>query len=385
MKRDSGQIMAKRSLLFLLVLFLPISVALFFLGGREIAAQDDTTNIRVNVDLVQLNVAVTDNNGNYISGLAPENFAITEDKIPERVATFEEGNEPTRYLNQPPAPGSGKAAAGDPSSAAKPKQSATVDVAQKPHSATIGDDVATLPSQISGANVFVLFDTSNYMYRGFVFAQDAISDFIRSLENANKVAFYSYSRDLSRNSALTTDRAQLLRGVRSTVAGDDAALYNCLLLTVEDAARYTGRKVVVVFSNGPDNASLVPPEDVAELAQSTGTIIYMISTREAQLEPISTAVFERMSKATGGKAYFARSWNDEKKAFAFIQEDLAHLYSLSYYPQPNPSTGWRAITVKLVGKDLQKYHVRTRAGYRLQQAHAAANNSAKLETETDPK
>ncbi len=163
---------------------------------------------------------------------------------------------------------------------------------------------ATLPSQITGANVFVLFDTSNYMYRGFVFAQDAITDFVRSLEGANKVAFYSYSRDLSRNSALTSDRAQVLRGVRSTVAGDDAALYNCLLLTVEDAARYTGRKVVVVFSNGPDNASLVPPEDVAELAQSTGTIIYMISTREAQLEPISTAVFERMSKATGRQGLF---------------------------------------------------------------------------------
>jgi VWFA-related protein len=238
-----------------------------------------------------------------------------------------------------------------------------------------------LPAQITGANVFVLFDTSNYMYRGFVFAQDAIADFVRSLGGANKVAFYSYSRDLSRNSILTSDRAQLLRGVRSTVAGDDAALYNCLLLTVEDAARLTGRKVIVVFSNGPDNASLVPPEDVAELAQSTGTIIYMISTREAELEPISTAVFERMSKATGGKAYFARSWSDEKKAFAFIQEDLAHLYALSYYPQPNPSTGWRTITVKLVGKDLQKYHVRTRAGYRLQQAHAAANNSAQLQPE----
>jgi len=83
---------------------------------------------------------------------------------------------------------------------------------------------------------FVLFDTSNYMYRGFVFAQDAITDFVRSLEGANKVAFYSYSRDLSRNSALTSDRSQVLRGVRSTVAGDDAALYNCLLLTVEDAA-----------------------------------------------------------------------------------------------------------------------------------------------------
>ncbi len=43
--------------------------------------------------------------------------------------------------------------------------------------------------QLSGANVFILFDTSNYMYRGFVFAQDAIADFVRSLEDANKLRF----------------------------------------------------------------------------------------------------------------------------------------------------------------------------------------------------
>jgi VWFA-related protein len=368
--------MAKRHLLLL-----PTLVTLFFVGDRFTGAQDDSTNIRVNVDLVQLNVAVTDSKGNYVSGLGPENFTITEDRIPERIATFEEGNEGARQVLQPaPNATPGKAAV----AAAGIKSNSLVTPAKvvQKSSPALGQDISTIPAQITGANVFVLFDTSNYMYRGFVFAQDAITDFVRSLEGANKVAFYSYSRDLSRNSALTSDRSQVLRGVRSTVAGDDAALYNCLLLTVEDAARYTGRKVVVVFSNGPDNASLVPPEDVAELAQSTGTIIYMISTREAQLEPISTAVFERMSKATGGKAYFARNWGDEKKAFAFIQEDLAHLYSLSYYPQPNPSGGWRAITVKLVGKDLQKYHVRTRAGYRLQQAHAAANNSAELEPAT---
>jgi len=375
--------MAKRYLFFF-----PIVITLLSVSGNVTVAQDDTANIRVNVDLVQLNVAVTDNKGNYVSGLGPENFAISEDKIPERISTFEEGNEPARQLVQtPPEVAGGKSAVPNPKSPkansklSVPPPVVATEVADKGHSSVGGEDPATLPAQITGANVFVLFDTSNYMYRGFVFAQDAIADFVRSLGGANKVAFYSYSRDLSRNSILTSDRAQLLRGVRSTVAGDDAALYNCLLLTVEDAARLTGRKVIVVFSNGPDNASLVPPEDVAELAQSTGTIIYMISTREAELEPISTAVFERMSKATGGKAYFARSWSDEKKAFAFIQEDLAHLYALSYYPQPNPSTGWRTITVKLVGKDLQKYHVRTRAGYRLQQAHAAANNSAQLQPE----
>jgi VWFA-related protein len=160
------------------------------------------------------------------------------------------------------------------------------------------------------------------------------------------------------------------------VAGDQAALYNCLLLTVKDAAKYTGRKIIVVFSNGPDNSSLVPPEDVAELAQSTGTVIYMISTRAAQLEPISTAVFERMSKATGGKAYFAKTWQDESRAFTSILDDLAHLYSIAYYPQPNPNFGWRTITVKLAGNDMKKYRIRTRNGYRLQASQISANASA---------
>ncbi len=59
--------------------------------------------------------------------------------------------------------------------------------------------------QVPGANVFILFDTSNYMYRGFVFAQDAIADFVRSLEGVSNVALYSYSRNLSRVAALTPD------------------------------------------------------------------------------------------------------------------------------------------------------------------------------------
>jgi Ca-activated chloride channel homolog len=339
--------MAKKYLLFLCFLFAPLS------GNRFGAAQDDESRIHVNVVLVQLNVAVTDRKGEYISGLRPEDFAVVEDNLPQKVATFEEGNEPPRRLIDV-----------GPSNTRPFKAQASPDDPAKPASPALG------------ANVFILFDTSNYMYRGFVFAQDAIADFIRSLEGVNKVALYSYSRDLSRVSTLTPDRSQVLRGVRNTVAGDDAALYNSLLLTVKDAALLTGKKAIVVFSNGPDNASLVPPEDVAELAQSTGTIIYMISTRKAEEEPVSTAVFERMSKATGGKAYFSKDWKDEQQAFGSIRDDLAHLYSLSYYPQPNPNRGWRTITVKLVGKDLQKYHIRTRDGYRLLQQTQVAPGSA---------
>ncbi len=320
-----------------------ILTALLLLVGAEPrpAAQNDASNLRVNVVLVQLNVAVTDHAGNYISGLRPEDFAISEDKIPEKIATFEEGNQVVRVA--------------DPEAGAPPETKSTESAA------------GTELGKIAGSSVFILFDTSNYMYRGFVFAQDAITDFVRSLDDATKVAFYSYSRNLSRAATLTGDRYNIENGVRSTVAGDDAALYNSLLMTVEDAAQLKGRKAIVVFSNGPDNASSVPPEDVADLAESTGTIIYIISTRQAQEDPVSSAAFARMSKTTGGKAYFAGNWRDEQKAFTSIREDLGHLYTISYYPQPNENHGWRNIQVKLTGKDMQRYHIRTRDGYRLLQ------------------
>jgi len=97
-----------------------------------------------------------------------------------------------------------------------------------------------------------------------------------------------------------------------------------------------------------------------------------VSTQEAHLEPISNAVFQRMTAATGGKVYFARNWKDEQNAFASIRDDLAHLYSLSYYPKPNPNRGWRTISVKLVNEQHKRYHIRTRDGYRLQRSRFSA-------------
>src|SRR6266436_1692421 len=333
-----------------MVLFGPIA---------RLGAQEAETSIHVDVNMVQLNVAVMDQKGNYVTGLRPSDFVVTEDGISQKVAIFGEGNEATRIVSAGADTG-------------KPEE-----LRSRPHngasdSETTSELGSELGSMMAGADVFILFDTSNYMYRGFVFAQDAIAEFVRSLDGPDRVAFYSYSRDLSRATTLTADRSQVLHGVRSTVAGDDAALYNALLMTVRDAGQNTGRKVIVVFSNGPDNFSMVPPEDVAELAQSKGIPIYMISTREAKLEPISSTVFKRMSAATGGEAYFAKTWREQQKAFASIRNDLAHLYSVSYYPQPNPNRGWRTITVKLVGDRLRKCRIRTRNGYRPESSRVSA-------------
>lgn len=345
--------MAKRHFLFALLFF-----SACFGAARAASQQADPNNtvFHVAVNLVQLEVAVTDSKGNYVTGLRPSDFAIFEDGITEKIATFGEEKEAPQAVAD--------IAAGKNKLKAAESYAPSVPLA-------LNDSLGGFP-KVAGASVFILFDTSNYMYRGFVYAQDAIAEFIRSLDHPDRVAFYSYSRDFSRSALLTSNPAQVLRGVRATVAGDDAALYDCLLLTLKDAATITGRKVVVVFSNGPDNASMVSPEDVRELAQSEGIPIYMICTREAKIEPVSTAVFERMTASTGGKAYFSKNWKDEQKAFASIRDDLEHLYSLSYYPQQNPNRGWRTITVKLVGESIKGNHIRTRSGYRPRTARPAS-------------
>ena len=339
-----------------------VLILLFSFAVWLVARDQDSGGsvIRVVVSMVQLNVAVTDDKGNYVTTLRPSDFDVTEDGIPQKVATFEEGNEsPQKVID----------AAQDPSPSIEPGGGAATDEHRGIDSPRGGSQTASLEgiaSGVSGSNVFILFDTSNYMFRGrgFVFAQDSIAEFVRSLDHPYQVAFYSYSRDFYRAASLTTDRSQVLRGVRETVNGDDSALYNALLMTLKDAAQYSGRKVVVVFSNGPDNSSMISPEDVDELAQSEGVPIYMVSTREAKLDAASAAVFARMTASTGGEAYFAKSWKDQRDAFSSIREDLAHLYFMSYYPQPNPNRGWRTITVKLTNPKFKKYRIRTRSGYR---------------------
>ncbi len=313
-------------------------------------AQDGDPTFHVKVDNVVLSFTVTDQKGKYVNGLKPKDFRVYEDDIKEKLATFAEGNHAplevlengeTRPLHNAGAAGTGPNGIPNP-------------------------NAVDLRADSAGANVFVLFDTSNYMYRGFVYASDAIADFIRGLDRADSVAVYTYSRNLNRAVDLNRDRMAAISGLRKAVAGDDSALYNCLLLTLRDAAKVPGRKVVIVFSNGPDNASMVAPDDVRAVAEDEGIPIYVISTSEVNRDPMSSNIFKRISTNTGGKTYFAKTWQKQVEAFESIREDLGNSYVVNYYPQPNPNEGFRRIRVELTDESMRKYKVRARPGYRPQ-------------------
>jgi len=306
--------------------------------GGGLAAQQPI--FRVKVDMVVLSFTVTDGRGRYVNGLKPSDFRILEDGIPQKLTTFSEGSRPPLRVLEAGRTEPIAAAAGDPERGG----------------------IAT--DALVGTNVFVLFDTSNYMYRGFVYASDAIADFIRGLDRADSVAVYTFSRNLSRAAPLSRERNEVLQGLRKAVAGDEAALYNALLLALRDAAKVPGRKVVIVFSNGPDSASMVAPDDVRAVAEDEGIPIYVISTSDVNRDPISTGVFRRIAGRTGGKAFFAKTWQKQVEAFESIREDLGNSYTVTYYPQPNPNEGFRSINVELVNDPGKKLRVSARPGYR---------------------
>src|SRR6266853_6009784 len=161
-------------------------------GGIWLFAQDAVTTaartpvFKSRVDLVVLSFTVTDNKGKYVNGLKPSEFRILEDGIKEKLSTFSEGNRPAMQILddgtlKPLIPG--ERAEGLAANPGAPGGDAFV-----------------------GTNVFVLFDTSNFMYHGFVYAEDAIADFVRGLDKADSVAVYTFSRNLSRAASLTGDR-----------------------------------------------------------------------------------------------------------------------------------------------------------------------------------
>jgi len=318
--------------------FIGIAAAAPLLRAQD-ADRSQRPVFRVKVDMVVLAFTVTDNKNRYINGLKPGDFRILEDGIAQKISTFAEG--------------------------AKPPLAVADDGSVRPLLESGGDlPGLNRPDAFVGTNVFVLFDTSNFMYRSFVYAEDAIADFVRGLDRADSVALYTFSRNLSRAAALTRDHAEAIAGLRTSVAGDDTALYNALLLTLRDAARIPGRKVVIVFSNGPDNASMVAPSDVESVAADEGIPLYVISTNEVNKDPISSNVFRRIALRTGGKAYWARTWQKQVEAFEDIREDLGNSYTITYYPAANPNEGFRKIAVEIVSDPGKKYRVHTRPGYR---------------------
>jgi Ca-activated chloride channel homolog len=140
------------------------------------------------------------------------------------------------------------------------------------------------------------------------------------------------------------------------------ALYDVLLRGAEMLGRQTGRKALVVFTDGEDQGSHATINDVERRLQSSDVTLYMIGQgRGVTMEPLKR-IIERLSVPTGGRALFTDSIDELHAAFADLLDELSNQYLLGYAPtNTKRDDTWRRIKVDVDGQ----HDVRARQGYRI--------------------
>ena len=294
-----------RTILFLLVV-LCVNVVV-------VVAQDDDV-IRVNTDLVVLNVTVTDKGGQYAKGLKPSDFKVYEDGVE-----------------------------------VKPDMIASFSLQESPYAAV------------------VLLDSSGSMEARFSLARSAAIRFLDGLRPEDVAAVYRFDSKVERVQEFSGGRdlapmAYAIRAKGMTTLNDAIVEASKIL-----ADRTEVRKAIVVLSDGMDTFSKASGDKAVENALAVGASIYAVDMSSLEVAGTSgrqsALSLKGFADKTGGKFIATPGGPALRDAFTGIADELGHQYTISYRPVNQKRDGkWRALEVKLVGhEDLT---IRTRKGYR---------------------
>jgi VWFA-related protein len=267
--------------------------------------------IRTEVALVNVVFTATDRNGKMISGLKSEDFQVIEDKKPQTIDYFNDW--------------------------------------------TKGSDIPL--------TVALLIDTSGSVKTKLEYEKTTASEFFRSVLRKNKdlALIIQFDSDVNLVQDFTEDPVRLTEALDSLRAGNSTALYDAIYLAVEEKLKIeTGRKVIIIITDGTDTSSKVKEKEAIEVAQRNDVLIYGIGVRG--MDAISFDVLKTFAQDTGGK-FFSPGFKLEeiRAAFQAIGTDLQGQYSLAYRStNPSKDGAFRRIDVRC---KVPGVTVRARKGY----------------------
>ncbi len=221
-----------------------------------------------------------------------------------------------------------------------------------------------LPLQVA-----LLVDASNSVRDRFKFEQEAAIEFLNQIvrPNYDKAFVVGFDATPEVTQDFTDNSEFLAKGVRSLRPGGGTAMYDAIYFSCRDkllkAPRSgTVRRAVIVLSDGDDNLSHVSREEAIEMAQRAEVIIYTISTNISGAKNKGDKVLERLSEATGGRAFFPFKIQDVADAFTEIQDELRSQYLISYTPPDLIADGhFRPVEIAAINE--KGLRVRSRHGY----------------------
>jgi Ca-activated chloride channel family protein len=203
-------------------------------------------------------------------------------------------------------------------------------------------------------------------------AQEAAIGFAKRMRKDDAIEVIDFDSQVRILQTFTNDVAALERAIRGTDVNGSTSLYNAIYISLKElkkakaaSAEEIRRQAIVVLSDGDDTSSLVPYEEVLDLAKRSETAIYAIGLRPvgAYRTEFKEAEFvlKQLSQETGGRAYFVQSVGELPKIYEQISEELANQYSIAYSSKnPMRNGAWRKIIVRVAKPGLA---ARTRQGY----------------------
>jgi VWFA-related protein len=272
----------------------------------------------VGIEVINLNVSITDARNRYVSDLLQNNFAIFEDGVRQELMLFSHENLPISLV--------------------------------------------------------LLIDCSASMDEKLKIAQDAAVGFVKTLAPQDLAQVVQFNDRRTVLQDFTADHGLLDAAIRRTEAGGPTALHNALYVSLKEldkqkSGRELRRRAIVLLSDGEDTASLVSDDQVMELARKSEIAIYSISLRPDRAQDRNRLAFSQathllttLSQDTGGQVHFPNSLSELDKVYARVAEELRTQYTLGYVSSNRRRDGkWRRIVVRVPERD--DLQIRHKIGY----------------------
>jgi VWFA-related protein len=163
----------------------------------------------------------------------------------------------------------------------------------------------------------------------------------------------------------TNNTVLLANAIMTKPAGGETALYDAIAKALEELqAGSRDKKVLIVVSDGGDNASARKLAQVMKLAEQSSAVIYTIGVFDETDEDRNPGVLKHLAQATGGEAFLPNQLSEVAPICERIARDIRHQYTIGYVPaNPARDGAYRVIRVIARAKGHDKLSVRTRTGY----------------------
>jgi Ca-activated chloride channel homolog len=292
-------------------------VLLSFAQSTEVCRSQSHANnqdiIRINVELAVLHATVLDRKRRPVAGLGQANFQIYEDGVLQEIESFSHEDIPV----------------------------------------TVG----------------LVIDNSGSMRPKRTEVSAAALAFAHSSNPKDQLFLVNFNEHVSfglpANRPFTDDIAQLEIALSTLTANGKTALYDAVAAALAHLKQSKlDKQVLIVISDGADNASRYDAAQVLTTAKQSEAIIYTIGIYEQDDPDRNPGALKQLAKATGGEAFLPTSVKDVTAICERIARDIRSQYTITYTPTNIKYDGkYRSIQVKAEAPGRIRLFVRTRAGY----------------------